>query len=238
MHHAAMAVSQDGSIYMTLLLAGLAGGMTHCAGMCGPFVIAQTGAKLDMLPLEKAGQLTRLRGAALLPYHAGRITVYALLGALAAMFAAPLRDAPWFHYLSAALLIAAGLMFLLSVFPLFAPRLFSLPVALPAGASTLLRGLFAQPTGVRGYALGLALGFLPCGFLYASVMTAAAHADPLTAAFGMLVFGIGTIPALFATAAGACFAAVRLKAWVRYLFPALMIFNSLALFMKAGVLLK
>lgn len=237
MHHAA-AVATEGSLYLNLLFAGLAGGMTHCAGMCGPFVIAQTAAKLDSQPLDKTGELTRLRGALLLPYHAGRITVYAFLGFMMALFAAPFRGLPWFNYISAGLLILAGIMFLMGVFPLAMPRLFALPAVLPAGVANRMRGLFARPTGVRGYALGVALGFLPCGFLYASLMAAAAQGQPLTAAIGMVIFGLGTVPALFITAAGACFAAARLKVWVRYLFLTLMIFNSLALFLKAGALLK
>jgi sulfite exporter TauE/SafE len=61
-----------------LLTAGLATGFTHCAAMCGPFVLAQTG------PIEHgAPRMTRLARAALLPYHAGRVVTYTLLGALA-----------------------------------------------------------------------------------------------------------------------------------------------------------
>jgi uncharacterized protein len=33
--------------------------------------------------------------------------------------------------------------------------------------------LFADPRGFRGWALGLALGFLPCGFLYSALAAAA-----------------------------------------------------------------
>ena len=46
----------------TLFLAGLAGGVTHCASMCGPFVLAQSAALAD----RNAGGplLRRLAGAA------------------------------------------------------------------------------------------------------------------------------------------------------------------------------
>ena len=62
-----------------LFLAGLAGGVSHCAAMCGPFVLAQAGA------VASAGGpvLARLAGAALLPYQAGRLLGYSALGGLA-----------------------------------------------------------------------------------------------------------------------------------------------------------
>ncbi|MFN8928129.1 MAG: sulfite exporter TauE/SafE family protein, partial [Rhodospirillales bacterium] len=49
LHHAPAALDWAVSLGLplTLLLAGLVGGATHCAGMCGPFVLAQVGARLD-----------------------------------------------------------------------------------------------------------------------------------------------------------------------------------------------
>ena len=43
---------------------------------------------------------------------------------------------------------------------------------------------------------GMLLGFLPCGLLYAALLIAGS-AEPLTAGTGMLLFGLGTVPALF-----------------------------------------
>ena len=73
-----------------LLIAGLAGGAAHCAGMCGPFVLAQTAGRLAAVPVEKFGRLTRLGGALLLPYHAGRMVTYAGLGAVGSALAGSL----------------------------------------------------------------------------------------------------------------------------------------------------
>ena len=63
-----------------LFLAGLAGGASHCAAMCGPFVLAQAAAVADRS--ASGGVLRRLSGAALAPYHLGRAIGYGLLGAL------------------------------------------------------------------------------------------------------------------------------------------------------------
>ena len=64
-----------------LFLAGLAGGASHCAAMCGPFVLAQAAAMADRTAI--GGMLQRLSGAALAPYHLGRVLGYGVLGALA-----------------------------------------------------------------------------------------------------------------------------------------------------------
>ena len=38
------------AVAAALFLAGLAGGVTHCAGMCAPFVLAQAGATAVIQP--------------------------------------------------------------------------------------------------------------------------------------------------------------------------------------------
>jgi hypothetical protein len=80
----------------------------------------------------------------------------------------------------------------------FARRLGGLETASP-GWTRMLARLTSRidrtgPGG--GYLLGVALGFLPCGFLYAALAAAAATADPLQGALAMLAFGLGTVPAL------------------------------------------
>src|SRR5919199_2082920 len=62
-----------------LFLAGLAGGATHCSTMCAPFVLAQASVGMG----AGGGVLRRLSGAALAPYHLGRMLGYGALGALA-----------------------------------------------------------------------------------------------------------------------------------------------------------
>lgn len=61
---------------------------------------------------------------------------------------------------------------------------------------------FAAPDGWRGYVLGVMLGFLPCGLVYAALMMAATSGSPLAGAAGMALFALGTVPALVIAAAG------------------------------------
>ncbi len=183
----------------TLFLAGLAGGVTHCAGMCGPFVLAQSSALAD----RTAGGplLRRLAGAALLPYQAGRLLGYATLGALAGGSAGLLMLASGLRPVLAVLLLVAALLMLGQASARLALWLPRLPKpALPGLLHRRLGALLAAPTGWRGVLLGLLLSALPCGLLYAALAAAAASGSALAGAMGMAAFVLGTVPALGAVA--------------------------------------
>ncbi len=185
------------AVALALFLAGLAGGATHCAGMCAPFVLAQAGATAD----RHAGQgmLARLSGAALVPYHLGRLLGYAMLGALAGGLAGLVTQLSGVRYLLAALLLAAAMMMAAQVLARWRPA--------TAGAGRtgarlvgLIAPLLAAPTGWRGIGLGLALSALPCGLLYAALAAAAATGSALAGAIAMAAFVLGTVPALVGVA--------------------------------------
>lgn len=205
-------VADHGGVLTSLFLTGLIGSLSHCAGMCGPFVLSQVAARLERVPVERMSEWRRLSGAALLPYHLGRATTYAGLGAVGALAAGTLAGWSGFRFLAAGLLLAAAL-FLLGM---AAPRLKALASGGAGGESWWSRSvgrwakpLFASPTGLRGWALGAALGFIPCGLLYAALAAAAATADPLAGAFAMLAFAAGTAPVLVAVGAVGHFAVSR-----------------------------
>ncbi|MFO1128846.1 MAG: sulfite exporter TauE/SafE family protein [Rhodospirillales bacterium] len=227
------ALSADGSLLASLFLAGLVGSLTHCTGMCGPFVLAQTVARLDAVPAGGMRELHRLAGAALAPYHLGRATTYTGLGAIAATLAGGVIDATRWRWLSVALLAVAALLFL-------AYALRALGVAIPgtaggtgAGWSRLVGGwakpLFDRPIRWRGYLLGVLLGFLPCGLLYAALAAAAASGSALSGAAAMFAFSLGTVPALVAVGLAGHVAGSRFRATARALAPVLMLINAAAL---------
>ena len=190
------------TLIAALFLAGLAGGAVHCTGMCGPFVLAQTAGRLAAIPLERFGRLTRLGGALLLPYHLGRMATYAGLGALGAALAGGLSELVWLRWLKVALLALAALLMLAAALEKTRIRL-PAPAAGPlARLSARLAGpLLAGPAGPgRGFALGVALGFLPCGFLYGALAASSASGDALIGGLAMASFAFGTAPSLFAVA--------------------------------------
>lgn len=191
----------DGSLLASLLLTGMVGGVSHCAGMCGPFVLSQVAARLEGTPVSQMNEWHRLAGAAAIPYHLGRATTYAALGGIGALLAGSLTDLGGLHWLSAGLLLFAALFMLSMAIPAL-KRL----ISGRSGAegwwsrhvSGLARPLFAAPTGWRGYLLGLLLGFIPCGLLYGALAAASATGNVLAGVFGMLAFAAGTVPTLVA----------------------------------------
>ncbi|MGE5517699.1 MAG: sulfite exporter TauE/SafE family protein [Bacteroidota bacterium] len=205
-------VADNGGLLSSLFVTGLIGSVTHCAGMCGPFVLSQVAARMEQVPLERMSEWRRLTGAALLPYHLGRATTYAALGAVGAAATGALAGWGGFRFLAAGLLALAAL-FLLGM---AIPRIKALLGAAASGESwwsrhvgALARPLFATPTGFRGWALGVLLGFIPCGLLYAALAAAAATGDALAGAMGMAAFAAGTVPTLVAVGAIGHFAVAR-----------------------------
>ena len=221
---------QDAALLGALFAAGLVGGVGHCAGMCGPFVLAQAEARLAAVPAARLGEFHRVAGAALLPYHLGRLTTYAGLGGAAALLAGQATELTGLRWLSAALLLAAALFFLgygvQRLWPaLRRPRRGGEgPWARRLGA--FARPLFARPLGWRGYALGVALGFLPCGLLYGAVAVAAASGHALTGALGMAAFALGTVPGLVAVGWLGHVAGRRWHGAAARIAPALMLANA------------
>lgn len=220
-------VDGRGGLFGGLFLTGLIGSLSHCSGMCGPFVLSQVAARMEAIPLERMTEMRRLAGAALVPYHLGRATTYAVLGAAAASFAGILGSVSGFRWLAAALLILAALALL----ALALPGLKSL--AGDGGGSfwaarigRLARPLFASPFGLRGWLLGVALGFIPCGLLYAALAAAAAGGNPIAGAAGMLAFAAGTVPMLLVIGAVGHAAVTHWRAPLLQLAPVLLILNA------------
>lgn len=154
------------------------GGSLHCAGMCGPLVLAASG-----------------RGTHRLLYHGGRLLTYASLGALSGSFGAALLWAGWQQGLSILLgsLVIAG-----SAAHLLRRRV---PLAgLPARLAGWIRSTMARALPSRHplsrLVVGAVNGLLPCGLVYVALAAAAATGGWRYGALAMLLFGAGTVPLL------------------------------------------
>lgn len=232
--HCQILLEEHGGLLFTLFLGGLMGSATHCVGMCGPFVVAQTA------HLPTGGTIMqRARGFALIPYHLGRMTTYVALGVMAASLSGLVFSVPIQRGIAFVLLCLAGLLFLLSAVPSLKAK-----AVMPFWHKGVARfgqkvGRIAKPffkgaTPLHRYALGITLGFLPCGLLAAALMAVAATANPLSAAAGMAAFCVGTMPALFLSGIGGRFALRRLPVQFETLAQGVMVFNGLSLFAIAG----
>lgn len=221
---------------LALLLMGLGGSATHCVGMCGPFVVAQAGAVAGVRAMEGAAgrpaMLARLGGASLLPYHLGRATTYAALGAASAGLVDFVVNLAGFRVLAALLLCLAAAALLARAVGRSLPVLDALARRfLPSGPPRIARGLLDDPRGWRGYALGVALGFLPCGLLYAALAAAAAAGSAAAGAAAMAAFAFGTAPGLLVAGwAGALFARRHARLFA--------VLSTLAMLASAALLLS
>ncbi len=227
--HCVVVVSDQGGLLLSLFITGLVGSVTHCVGMCGPFVLTQVTARLEAVSVRDMGEWHRLRGAMLVPYHLGRMTTYSVLGAAVAGVTGGLSHGVGVRGVSASLLVVAACLLIGTA----NPRLkIPLPETVPWAArlARLAQPLFASPTGWRGYGLGVVLGFIPCGLLYGALAMAAASHDPLAGAMGMAVFVAGTVPALAVVGLAGHMAGDHFRPWLRKISPALLLVN-------AGVLL-
>jgi len=233
------ALPLGGGVALGLLLAGATGSVAHCVPMCGGFVLGQVADRMAQLPAARLCEWRRLSTGALLPYHLGRLTTYAGLGAAAGSFGAALRLAPWLSRASSILLLVAALLFLAQALRRLAPRLAAGLPALdraPAGWNRLvvLATRRLDRTNARGgYLLGVALGFLPCGFLYAALAAAAATAHPAMGAVAMAAFGLGTVPALMAVGIAGHAVAQRWRRGIGMMAPAVMLLNAALLVLLA-----
>lgn len=184
-----------GAVFMASLLGSL-----HCAGMCGAFVAFAVGAPSERRPPEWT-----LHAA----YNGGRLVTYTALGAIAGALGGALDLAGELvglqriaAVMAGAMMIGFGVATLLRIRGVRVPRL-RLPVAFESLLSRGHRAASSKPPVVRAALIGLLTTLLPCGWLYAFVVTAAGTGNALLGAVTMAVFWAGTLPALVAVGAGA-----------------------------------
>src|SRR4051812_45910478 len=100
-----------GGLLLGLLAAGAAGSVMHCAPMSGVFVLGRVADGMAHLPQRLLCESARIRNGLLLPYHLGRLTTYAGLGAAAAGSASVFTGSGWARPLSVTLLLLAAALF-------------------------------------------------------------------------------------------------------------------------------
>ncbi len=167
---------------------GLLGGFGHCVGMCSPFVLFVS--RRYVAP--DAGRAAAFR--AQLWYTAGRVLTYAILGALAGALGGVVQLAGALLGLQRAASVVAGAVLVLWALV----ALSDLVPGLETGGSLFAKVAARLKGRVPGhpFAVGLFLGLLPCGLLYSAVIAAVARGGPLEGALALLLFGLGTAPAL------------------------------------------
>jgi sulfite exporter TauE/SafE len=127
-------------------------------------------------------------------WHAGRLTTYALLGAVAGAFGRVIPGPAWLPAAVGAALLTWFALAIAGVVP--EPRL-RVPGVGRAGIALAGR----QGVGPR-FLFGMTTGLLPCGLVYSALALPVALAHPAAGALAMVAFGAGTVPALATLSAG------------------------------------
>jgi uncharacterized protein len=186
-------------------LAGLAGS-PHCLGMCGGIVAA--------IALNARDTAPGARRFILLSYNLGRISTYTLLGAIAGLLGASLdvlsmkMAANWVFVAANLFVVLVGLASLVQLSSL---SLFSLESSGGRFFAGILRWAVSDARYPRIFILGMALGFLPCGLVYAPLIAAATTGKPLAGGAIMAALGLGTLPILFFFGSASAALSARLR---------------------------
>ncbi len=188
----------DMGMYSAFLLAGLLGSAVHCSSMCGSLIAAQVHGRCQ------SGCRSSFTERLLWPYHLGRISTYALLGAGSQfMFRNLMMDA-WHQQASRVLMLLAAGLFLLAALQQVLPSLRRWVGAGSGrwaarwgnGLSILAAPLLFSGKPWHVFLRGMVFGLLPCGMLLAAAMLAATMPNAAAAMVGMILFGLGTTPVL------------------------------------------
>lgn len=158
-------------------------GSLHCAGMCGPLVLA--------LPRTGGGRISFIAGR--MAYNFGRIVTYMMLGLLFGMIGKSFRLAGIQRWIS----LVAGTVVILASLGIASKGLPASPFS--KFYSLLKRGLgmlIRKRTYTSTFAIGLLNGLLPCGLVYMACAVSIATGELLDSVAYMALFGLGTVPML------------------------------------------
>ena len=183
-----------------ITLLGFLGSFGHCFGMCGPLTVAFSLSKQQKNPTWPQ----QLKFHTLL--NLGRILSYALVGAGIGSLGSVLVQGGqlagigsnlrhWIAIITGIMLIWFGLG---QIKPDFLPHIPLLHPILKGNLhnrlSTVMMKLSAQTQWWTPALLGMTWGLMPCGFLYAAQIKAAATGNLWQGVATMLAFGAGTLP--------------------------------------------
>ncbi|MBW8362375.1 MAG: sulfite exporter TauE/SafE family protein [Kaistella sp.] len=176
---------------ITLILSALALGFAsgfHCIGMCGPIALS-----LGLTKKQAANFYLQN-----LTYQFGRIVTYSILGAVLGIVGKGFAMAGFQQYLTIAVGILLIVMALFSFggkdFASKIPFLSTFLLKVKINLGKLLRKADYQSR----FATGILNGLLPCGMVYMALTASLASGGIWEGAVFMALFGLGTLPFMFA----------------------------------------
>jgi sulfite exporter TauE/SafE len=192
-------ITMELSNFALAFFTGLMSSFGHCLGMCGGIVAIYSARQSAALPAGTKNSFWN-KVLSLLPVHLGRISTYAIFGALVGLAGSLLDKVGGFLGWQGAFSVLVGLAMLLVSLSLLGilPPVETALMSLMGGRSPLarMRGLFGKNSFFSSLAVGLLWGLLPCGLVFAMLVVAVRTHTSWGGAMTMLAFGLGTIPTL------------------------------------------
>jgi len=210
-------------LYYSALAFGFLGGV-HCLGMCGPIAFA--------LPVNRDNKLKGTFQS--LIYQVGRLITYAFMGLIFGTVGKGFSLAGIQQYLSIAM---GAMMIIVTVWP--SKQVGSVGITgfvykhigkLKAKLGNLLKKRDTKTL----FVIGILNGALPCGLVYMALIGAVATGNSLQGATYMFIFGIGTIPFMFAATMIGNFMSMGLRNKVQKAIPVFVVIIGL-LFILRGL---
>ena len=200
---------------------GLVGSL-HCIGMCGPIAIA--------LPVPDSSNLSFFTGRIL--YNLGRVVTYSFLGAILGLLGGRIALAGAQQVAS----IILGLVIIIAVLlPQKYKNYFAQHTLIQKLAQPLKENigiLFRKGTFSALFLIGILNGFLPCGLVYVALAGAIASGDAISGAAVMILFGLGTVPAMFAATFFGKFINIGIRTKIRKAVPVLALFLGIIFILR------
>lgn len=197
------ALAENASLGLVFLVGLLTS--THCIGMCGGILLAQTTDAHGVTGRSKRGLIASAA------YNGGRVVSYTAVGAVCGALGAVITYTP--NIKSMVFTVAGALVLLIGlrmagILPGLRPSETELPGACSLNARTRRR-FAGQPL-----IIGLLTGVMPCGALSAMWLYAMSSGSAVRGALVMLVFSLGTVPLLFLFGALQSFLP---RGWMKYI---------------------
>jgi len=200
------------TILVSAFVLGLMGSF-HCAGMCGPIVVA--------LPLHGNTTAQKIAGGTL--YNLGRTVTYGFIGALFGLLGQGIMMIGFQQKVS---VIMGSLMIVSVLFPGLFRNQYQMDkswFSLVGKLKKSIGKLFSIRSFSSLFFIGLLNGLLPCGLVYMAVAGAIGTGSASQGTLYMILFGLGTIPMLLAIAIAGNLMSQTIRKKVNKIIPVLIV---------------
>ena len=197
-------------------------GSLHCIGMCGPIAIA--------LPVPNSSNLSFVTGRLL--YNIGRVVSYSILGGVFGLLGGKIALFGAQQFVS----IALGIIIIIAVLlpqkykNFFIQHSITQKIVRPIKSN--IGTLFKKANFSSMFLIGILNGFLPCGFVYIGLAGAISSGDAISGAAVMILFGLGTVPAMFSASVFGRFINIGIRTKLRKATPYLAIVLAVIFIMR------